>query len=739
MEALKTAIHILNRVPSKAVPKTPYELWTGREPSLKHLRVWGSPAEAKVFNPNIGKLDPKTVSCHFIGYPEKSKGFRFYCSDRYTKFVETRHAVILEDEMMRGSMVAREIVLEEKRVCVPNPMIQEPFFELPVLVAPTVPDTVVPTPVVSSPVVTINNDEEPVLQEPIQTDATDEGEQQQPQTEDVPNVEAPRRSQRVRRSAIPNDYEVYNTEDFQMEGDPTSFEEAMRSDNSSKWLEAMEDEIKSMSTNKVWDLEPIPKGAKTVGCKWVYKTKRDSQGNIERFKARLVAKGFTQREGIDYNETFSPVSCKDSFRIIMALVAHYNLELHQMDVKTAFLNGDLEENVYMAQPKGFVVEGKERMGCRLKKSIYGLKQASRQWYLKFDRTIKNFGFKENIEDNCVYTKFKNGRYIFLILYVDDILLASSDISLLLETKKFLSSKFDMKDLGEASFVLGIEIHRDRNKGVLGLSQKAYVEKVLKKFSMHKCSASPAPMVKGDRYGDFQCPRNQYELDQMKVVPYASAVGSLQYAQVCTRPDLAFVTGLLGRFQSNPGIEHWKLVKKVLRYLQGTKGLMLTYRKSDSLQIVGYSDSDYAGDDRKSTSGYVFTLAGGAISWKSSKQTVTTSSTMYAEFVACYEATGQVNWLKKFIPGLNVVDSIHKPLKLYCDNDPAVQYAHNNRSSGAAKHIDIKYYVVKDKVRDQIISLEHISTEKMLADPLTKGLPPNVFREHVAGMGLRESL
>jgi hypothetical protein len=196
--------------------------------------VWGSPAEAKVFNPNIGKLDPKTVSCHFIGYPEKSKGFCFYCSDRYTKFVEMRYAVTLEDEMMRGRMLAREIVLEEKRVCVPTPMIQEPFFELPVLVAPTVPDTVVSIPVVSSPVVTVNNDEEPVLQEPIQTDATDEGEQQQPQTEDVPNAEAPRRSQRIRRSAIPDDYEVYNTEEFQMEGDPTSFEEAMRSDNSSK-------------------------------------------------------------------------------------------------------------------------------------------------------------------------------------------------------------------------------------------------------------------------------------------------------------------------------------------------------------------------------------------------------------------------------------------------------------------------------------------------------------------------
>jgi hypothetical protein len=306
--------------------------------------------------------------------------------------------------------------------------------------------------------------------------------------------------------------------------------------------------------------------SKTVGCKWVYKTKYDSQGNIDKFKARLVAKGYTQREGIDYNETFSPVSCKDFFRIIIALVAHYDLELHQMDVKTAFLNGDLDETIYMAQPKGFVMEGKEKLGCYLKKSIYGLKQASRQWYLKFDKIIKEFGFKENVEDNCIYAKFKNGKYIFLILYVDDILLASSDVSLLLETKRFLSSHFEMKDLGEAKFVLGIEIHRDRMKGVLGLSQKIYIEKVLKKFNMYKCSASPAPIVKGDKYGEFQCPKNQYEIDQTKMVLYASAVGSLQYAQVYTCPDIAYVTGLLGRFQSNPRLEHWKLVKKVLRYL-----------------------------------------------------------------------------------------------------------------------------------------------------------------------------
>jgi len=210
----------------------------------------------------------------------------------------------------------------------------------------------------------------------------------------------------------------------------------------------------------------------------------------------------TQREGIDYNETFSHVSTKDSFRIIMALTAHYDLELYQMDVKTAFLNGDLEENVYMTQPEGFVVEGKEHLGCKLKKSIYGLKQASRQWYLKFDEVIRRFGFKENAVDNCIYVKFKGSKFTILVLYVDNILLASSDINTLLETKRFLSSNFDMKDLGEAFYVLGIEIHRDRSKGTLGLSQKAYIDRVLKRYNMHKCSAMPAPVVKGDKFGKF---------------------------------------------------------------------------------------------------------------------------------------------------------------------------------------------------------------------------------------------
>jgi hypothetical protein len=222
----------------------------------------------------------------------------------------------------------------------------------------------------------------------------------------------------------------------------------------------MKEEMNSIKNKEVWDLVEFPNGAKSIGCKWVFKTKKDSLGNIERYKARLVAKGFTQKEGIDYTETFSLVSKKDSLRVIMALIAHFDLELQQMDVKTTFLNGDLEEEVYMKQPEGFPSSDGEKLVFKLKKSLYGLKQASRQWYLKFHNVISSFGFVENIMDQCIYLKVSGSKFFFLVLYVDDILLATNDKGLLYEVKQFLSKNFDMKDMGEAYYVIGIKIHRD---------------------------------------------------------------------------------------------------------------------------------------------------------------------------------------------------------------------------------------------------------------------------------------
>ncbi|RVW65936.1 Retrovirus-related Pol polyprotein from transposon TNT 1-94 [Vitis vinifera] len=583
---------------------------------------------------------------------------------------------------MQSDQGARNIVFEEEEgstIAFDNVQVSLPIIDQEVNLDPQPTDNIV----------------QPLI---ANEDIAPEEQTQQPQ-ENMPL----RRSTRERRNAISDDYIVYlqerEVESGMMEDDPINFQQAMKSSNSQKWIEAMNEEYKSMQDNKVWELVPLPVGTKPIGCKWIFKTKRDSNGNVERYKARLVAKGFTQKEGIDFKETFSPVSTKDSFRIIMALVAHYDLELHQMDVKTAFLNGDIDETIYMVQPENFVSEDSKNMVCKLTKSIYGLKQASRQWYFKFHQIIVSYGFEANLMDECVYHKFSGSKYIFLVLYVDDILLATNDISILHDTKRFLSKHFEMKDLSDASFVLGIQIHRDRSRGILGLSQRTYIDKVLQRYGMQNSKPGDTPVAKGDKFSLNQCPKNSLESQEMQKIPYASAVGSLMYAQVCTRPDIAYIVGMLGRYLSNPGMDHWRAAKRVMRYLQRTKEYMLTYRRLDQLELIGYSDSDFAGcqDSRRSTSGYIYLLAGGAISWRSAKQTLVTSSTMEAEFVACYEASNQGIWLRNFVTGLRVLDGIERPLKIFCDNKSAVLYSNNNRSSTKSKYIDIKFLVVKEKV------------------------------------------
>uniref|UniRef100_A0A6N2M754 Retrovirus-related Pol polyprotein from transposon TNT 1-94 n=1 Tax=Salix viminalis TaxID=40686 RepID=A0A6N2M754_SALVM len=720
--ALKTATYILNRVPSKAVPMTPFELFKGRKPSLRHLRVWGCPAEVKPYNPHEKKLDSRTVSGYFIGYPEKSKGFVFYCPSHSTRIVETGNARFIENGETSGSSESRGVNIKEIRVEDSSP--------------------VVPTQVVV-PVVGVQPNTEIEQQNEEHTVPLNQEIENEPiaiqEQHIVPKVPL-RRSIRERRSAITDDYVVYDVEiecDLSLDEEPKTFRKAMESENSEKWSNAAEEEISSLNVNKVWDLVELPDGFKTVGCKWIFTTKRDSKGNLERYKARLVAKGFTQKDGIDYTETFSPVSKKDSLRIVLALVAHYDLELHQMDVKTAFLNGELEEEIYMDQPEGFVATGTENLVCRLRKSIYGLKQASRQWYIKFNDTILSYGFVEIIVDRCIYMKVSGSKFAILVLYVDDILIAANDMGMLNDVKKYLSSNFEMKDMGEASYVIGIEIFRDRSQGLLSLSQKGYIDKVLKRYGMDKCSIGKAPIQKGDQFSKMQCPKNELERKEMERIPYASVVGSLNYVQTCTRPDISFAVGMLGRYQSNPGMDHWKAAKKVLRYLQGTKEYMLTYRRSANIEIIGYSDSDYAGcvDTRKSTFGYLFLLAGGAVSWKCGKQSVIATSTMEAEFVACFEATVQAMWLRNLISGLGIVDSIAKPLRIYCDNSAAVFFSKNDKYSKGAKHMEIKYLSVKEEVQKSRVTFEHIRTNMMLADPLTKGLPPGIFIGRVEKMGI----
>ncbi|GJY96358.1 retrovirus-related pol polyprotein from transposon TNT 1-94 [Tanacetum coccineum] len=324
-----------------------------------------------------------------------------------------------------------------------------------------------------------------------------------------------------------------------------------------------------------------------------------------------------------------------------------------MDVKMIFLNGGLTEDAYMCQPEGFVNPDNNKLVCKLNKSIYGLKQASRQWNIKFHNVVSSFGFVENIVDQCIYLK-----------------------------------NFDMKDMGEASYVIGIEIHRDGSRKLLSLSQKSYINKVLERFRMRNCSSISAPLVKGETFSLDQCPKNAIKEEEMRNISYASLVGRLMYAVVCNRLDLTFSVGML--------------------------------RCKD----IG-----------KSTSGYIFLLAEGGISWRSVKQSLIASSTMEVEFIACYEATSQALWLRNFISDLRIVDTICIPLKIFCDNSAAIFFSKNNKSGTGSKHIDIKYLKVRYHVGRKEVSIVHINTESMIADPMTKGLLAKVFQDHVTRMGL----
>ena len=298
----------------------------------------------------------------------------------------------------------------------------------------------------------------------------------------------------------------------------------------------------------------LPSG-RNVGNKWVLYIKRKVDGTIDIYKARLVAKGYTQQEEIDYEETFSPVVRFASICIILAIVLRMDLEFYQMDVKTAFLNGELDKEIYMDQPLGFEIKGQECKVCKLQSSIYGLKQASRQWNLKFHQAILEDGFTMMEKDHCMYIKRSNNYFIILCLHVDNILIAGNDKKLIDVTKKWLSSNLEMKDMWEANYVLGFKILKDRSKTLLGLSQETYIKKILKCYYMHDCKPMDTLVERNLSLSLDMCPKTLEEKGQMSKMPYSSAVRSLMYAMMCTRPDICYAIGLASRFQSNLGIKH----------------------------------------------------------------------------------------------------------------------------------------------------------------------------------------
>ena len=514
--ALETATFTLNRAPSKSIETTPYELWFGKKPKLSFLKVWG--CEVYVKKLQSDKLEPKAKKCVFIGYPKETIGYTFYHRSEGKVFV-AKNGSFLEKEFLLKGVSGRKVELEE----VIEPSLHE-------MASSAAPETV--------PVMTSPNEE-----------GTNDADHETPK-EDTTIL---RRSTRTRTA--PDRYVSVMNVMVVENDDPATYDEAMMSPDSDKWLEAMKSEMGSMYENQVWTLVDLPNDCKAVENKWIFKKKTDADGNVTVYKARLVAKGFRQIQGVDYDETFSPVAMLKSVRIMLAIAAFFDYEIWQMDVKTAFLNGNIEEELYMVQPKGFVDPKDADKVCKLQRSIYGLKQASRSWNLRFDEVIKGFGFVQTYGEACIYKKVSGSSVAFLILYVDDILLIGNDIELLKSVKDYLNSKFSMKDLGEAAYILGIKIYRDRSRRLIGLSQSTYLDKILKKFRMDESKKGFLPMLQGKTLSKTQSPATAEDREVMNKIPYASAIGSIMYAMLCTRPDVAHAISLTSRYQSDPGLEH----------------------------------------------------------------------------------------------------------------------------------------------------------------------------------------
>lgn len=527
---------------------------------------------------------------------------------------------------------------------------------------------------------------------------------------------------------------VMTAQELSSINEPRTYNEAKRDSN---WQIAIQKEYKALTDNGTWELCQLPKGRKAITCKWVFKLKLDSDGKVASHKARLVARGFTQQEGIDFKETYSPVVKFTTIRLLLAFATEWDMNVHQLDISTAYLNADIEEELYMMQPEGFVQydsSGKPLV-CRMKKSLYGLRQAERNWNHTIDKWLIEQGFTKSQADPCLYIKITQNReeYLIVALYVDDILTVSHKTEIRNNFVDKLSKRFKLTDGGEAKWFLGMRI--TRNQIGYRIDQRNYFENILKRFDMENCRMHTKPAVTDDKNLDRE---SEADFNQTK---YLELVGSLIYASVISRPDIAFAVGKAGRYMSNPKEIDWNNGLRILKYLRYTLDLGIQFHKTGHPVLTGYSDSDWAGDiyDRKSTSGHIFTLGGAAISWTSKKQNVVAISSTEAEFIAGSTAVQEAIYLRTILADLGAEQ--YQPTILYQDNLSAIRLEKDANFGQRSKHIDVKYRHIQHEIRRNTIQIKYLPTDMMIADILTKPVSADIisrFRFSIHGEAIDHS-
>jgi len=498
--------------------------------------------------------------------------------------------------------------------------------------------------------------------------------------------------------------------------EPSSFKRATSGDNCDQWLKAISSEYESHLVNKTWTLVEYPQNAKIIGSMWRFKIKRDADGSIIKYKARLCARGDQQTNGIDYNETFAPTVRYTTLRVLLALACYHDLEVEQFDVVSAFLNADVNETIYMHQPEGYQQydsKGK-KMVCKLNRALYGIKQAPRAWNSCVTEWLENYGFTQSRVDPGIYTSMCKGHLYVLAIYVDDCLLIGRRGPFIVEFKKDFSAEFKIEDLGPVSWLLGCSIERDRKLRTLSIRQRQYIIDILELFNMSDCISVGTPMTTKPPQVDK--PDDLISNDASR--PYAQLVGKLLYLANCTRPDIAAATSHLSRFMSNPTHSHWVQAKRVLRYLNGTKDLCLTYSGGISPDPLFWQDASYAdGDERKSRTGLVAMMCGAAVLWAVRLQPTTALSTVEAEYMALAAAAQECGFIRQLLLSLGIV--LENATKMFEDNTGCISLAKNPMTTGKTKHIDVRYHFIRDMVKSGSIQLVWCKTEDMLADALTK--------------------
>ena len=709
--AVAHAAYIRNRSYTMAVSdRTPYEGWNGSKPNVTHLREFGAPVWVLLQGQNVArKILPKSKKCAYIGNNDASKSVLYYNAERRKVLTSRNYKFLTAKEPEAAEEIAvhdyplREGECEGRSACGKEQGIEN---------------------IPSAPAKETNMSRK---------------------RKASPNVDEPRKTWGIRK-----DYrklsDPFSSEDEENENpdDETemvimmaeagdefqSLKEAMESPDWPEWERAIHAELAQLKEKETWELvelTQLPADAVPLNNKWVFVLKRDKEGWVVKHKARLVVKGCGQRPGFDYLETHSPVIRMESIRAILAIATEKHLLIRQMDVKGAYLNGTLKETIYMKQPDGFA-DGSGRV-CRLKKTLYGLKQSSREWNTKFDTKMRQQGYQCLRADPCVYTCSDADKTAIVTVWVDDLLLFADSVKTMEEMKTDIRTEWETTDMGEPSKIVGIEI--TQSPGQIKISQKQSIQRILEKQGL--ADANPVHMPLDP---NIKIVPNPDGSEGNKSNSYAQLLGELQFIANSTRPDIAFAINRLASYTVNPSMQHVIALKRILRYLAGTRDYGITYKNEPKTlgSFHGYADASFRNrDDGKSTTGYVFKAAGGAITWRSNKQSVTALSTTEAEYIALWEAGKEASWLRNFYRELGLTQK--KPTELHSDSTGAVSIAKDPLFHKRTKHIDSKYHWIREKVHAKRFTAEYCPTDNQTADVLTKALPRPKHEKHLKGMGM----